>query len=80
VSDGNSRKVSGLDTGFEPSSKTPRKRGVDVSTDAKSGASSDADVLLDLWAMLTNDQKAEVLSLARRLADQSPQTTKGGAQ
>jgi hypothetical protein len=68
------------DTGFEPSSKTLGKRGVDVSTDAKSDVRADAGELLALWAVLTNDQRAEVLALARRLADQSPLTAKGGAQ
>jgi hypothetical protein len=52
---------------------------------AKSGAPADAGELLALWAMLTDGQRAEVLALARRLAnetyaqrDQRPLPTKGG--
>lgn len=34
---------------------------------AKNGALSDVEELLDLWVVLSDDQRAEVLGLARRL-------------
>jgi hypothetical protein len=51
------------------SPKTLEKRGVDVPTDAKSDVRADAGELLTLWPMLSAGQRAEVLALARRLAE-----------
>jgi hypothetical protein len=73
--------------GIEPTTNSSGISAISDHGGAKSGAPADAGELLTLWVMLTNDQRGEVLALARRLAvsmvegmDQSPLTTKGGAQ